>query len=242
MESSQIQTALIVEDIPEVNQWMAEMLAAVFPAITIYQAYTLKQAFHLLKHAPNYSRLSNDALKTDHPQIAPSSAYDLALIDLGLPDGCGLEIIEHCALHHPDMISIVVTIFEDDQHLFKALHQGAQGYLLKDLQPAVFQQNLRQIAQGEAVLSPLFVKKMLHYMRQIGLNRAISTQPVVLPLTPREKQVLGCIGRGLQVNETAQSLNISVHTVSSYIKEIYRKLNISSRAEAVLVAVQYGLI
>lgn len=242
MESSSIQTALIVEDIPEVNQWMAEMLATVFPAITIHQAYTLKQALHLLKNTAHYSRLSSDAVKTEHLHGAAHSPYDLALIDLGLPDGCGLDIIEHCALHHPDMLSIVVTIFEDDQHLFKALHQGAQGYLLKDLQPEVFQHNLRQIAQGEAVLSPLFVKKMLQYMRQIGLNRAISTQPVVLPLTPREKQVLGCIGRGLQVNETAESLSISVHTVSSYIKEIYRKLNISSRAEAVLIAVQYGLI
>jgi DNA-binding NarL/FixJ family response regulator len=220
-ESTGFRRALIIEDIPEVNGWMAQMILQVFPDMEIEQAYTLKQGNHLLKRGNH---------------------YDIALIDLGLPDGNGLDIIEYCTTHCPQVLTIVVTIFEDDQHLFKALQQGAQGYLLKDMEAKIFQHHLVQIAHGEAVLSPVFVKKMMQYMRQIGLNTATKSLPIVLPLTRREKEVLTYIGRGLSVNETAEKLGISSNTVASYIKDIYRKLNISSRAEAVLIALQYGLI
>ena len=214
-------TALVLEDIETANHWMAERLREIFPHIQVDQAFNLKQANHFLKL---------------------NAGYDIALIDLGLPDGDGLEIIDYCTQHSPQTITVVVTIFEDDQHLFKAIQQGAQGYLLKDMDETSFAQHLLQIAHGDSVLSPLFTKKIMQYMRQIGQNSAAKSLPIVLPLTRREKEVLACIGRGLSVSDTAQQLAISVHTVSSYIKEIYRKLDISSRAEAVLIALQYGLV
>lgn len=214
-------TALVLEDIETANHWMTDRLREIFPHIQVDQAFNLKQANHFLKL---------------------NAGYDIALIDLGLPDGDGLEIIDYCTQHSPQTITVVVTIFEDDQHLFKAIQQGAQGYLLKDMEESSFAQNLLQIAQGEWVLSPLFTKKIMQYMRQIGQNSVAKSLPIVLPLTRREKEVLACIGRGLSVSDTAQQLAISVHTVSSYIKEIYRKLDISSRAEAVLIALQYGLV
>ncbi len=214
-------TALVVEDIETANHWMVDRLREIFPHIQVDQAFCLKQANQYLK---------------------VNAGYDIALIDLGLPDGDGLEIIEYCTQHSPQTITVVVTIFEDDQHLFKAIQQGAQGYLLKDMDESSFAQHLLQIAQGESVLSPLFTKKLMQYMRQIGQNSVTKSLPIILPLTRREKEVLTCISRGLSVNDTAQQLAISVHTVSSYIKEIYRKLNISSRAEAVVIALQYGLV
>ncbi len=214
-------TALVLEDIETANHWMAERLREIFPHIQVDQAFNLKQANHFLKL---------------------NIGYDIALIDLGLPDGDGLEIIDYCTQHSPQTIMVVVTIFEDDQHLFKAIQQGAQGYLLKDMDETSFAQHLLQIAHGDSVLSPLFTKKIMQYMRQISQNSVAKSLPIVLPLTRREKEVLACIGRGLSVNDTAQQLAISVHTVSSYIKEIYRKLDISSRAEAVLIALQYGLV
>ena len=214
-------TALVLEDIETANHWMADRLREIFPHIQVDQAFNLKQANHFLK------------LNAD---------YDIALIDLGLPDGDGLEIIDYCTQHSSQTITVVVTIFEDDQHLFKAIQQGAQGYLLKDMEESSFAQHLLQIAQGEWVLSPLFTKKIMQYMRQIGQNSVAKSLPIVLPLTRLDKEVLACIGRGLSVSDTAQQLAISVHTVSSYIKEIYRKLDISSRAEAVLIALQYGLV
>ena len=213
--------ALVVEDIEDANHWMTDRLREIFPNIRVEQAFNLKQANQLLKLNP---------------------CYDIALIDLGLPDGDGLELIDYCTQYCFPTISVVVTIFEDDQHLFKAIQHGAQGYLLKDMEASTFAQNLLQIAQGEAVLSPLFTKKLMQYMRQVGQHSAAKSLPIILPLTKREKEVLACIGRGLAVSETAQQLNISVHTVASYIKEIYRKLSICSRAEAVIIALQYGLI
>lgn len=224
-------TALVLEDIETVNHWMADRLRDTFAHIQVDQAFNLKQAHQLLKSA---SHLDTTTVKAKH--------YDIALIDLGLPDGDGIEIIDYCTEHSAQTITVVVTIFEDDQHLFKAIQQGAQGYLLKDMEESSFAQNLLHIANGESVLSPLFTKKIMQYMRQIGQNSAAKSLPIILPLTRREKEVLACIGRGLSVNDTAQQLAISVHTVSSYIKEIYRKLNISSRAEAVFIALQYGLV
>jgi DNA-binding NarL/FixJ family response regulator len=201
--------ALIVEDIPEINHWLTEMVQHVFPTMIIHQAYDLRQA----------------------REILPSqSAYQLALIDLGLPDGCGIDLIHEIAISHPETVQIVTTIYDDDAHLFAALKAGANGYLLKDHTPELFQQHLR----------PSIARKMLAYF-QSGSATTKKT-PFTVALTLRETEVLGCIGRGMRIRQAAQMLHISEHTVSGYVKDIYRKLNISSRAEAALEADRRGLM
>lgn len=211
--------ALIVEDIPEINQWLTEMVRQVFPAMTVHQAFDLRQA----------------------REILPSqSAYQLALIDLGLPDGSGLDLIHEISTSHPETVQIVTTIYDDDAHLFTALKAGAQGYLLKDHTPEIFQQHLRQLEYGVPALSPSIARKMLAYFQSHSTTTK-KAQPTVA-LTLRETEVLGCIGRGMRISQAAQMLHISEHTVSGYVKDIYRKLNISSRAEAALEADRRGLI
>jgi DNA-binding NarL/FixJ family response regulator len=221
MGNKVIQTALILEDIVDVNAWIKQMLLETFEGIRIQQAYSLDEAKHLLM----------------------SQHYDLALIDLSLPDGKGIEVIDWLVQYSAETISVVVTIFEDDQYLLEAISHGAKGYLLKDLEPIVFKKHLENLIAGLYAFSPTMTQKLLNYVKtQEQLNQKKQQLIESLALTNREKQVLIHIAKGQQVSEIAYELGLSSHTVSGYVKEIYRKLHISSRAEAALLAKQYGLI
>ena len=216
-----IRTALILEDIQEVNAWIKQMLLETFSGIRIQQVYSVKEA----------------------KQSLLSQYYDLALIDLSLPDGKGTEVIDWLAQHSVNTLSVVVTIFEDDQYLFEAICHGAKGYLLKDLEPTIFQQHLKNLIAGIHAFSPSMTQKLLNYVKtHEQLNQQKQQAIQSLTLTNREKQVLVYIAKGYQVAEIAYELKLSSHTISGYIKTIYQKLHISSRAEAALLAQQYGLI
>ncbi len=211
---------LIVEDQLEISQWLLEMVGQVYPIYTVQCAASLQDARQRIRLDP---------------------APVLALIDLGLPDGSGVDLIREMAISHPDTQLIVVTIYDDDSHLFDALAAGAQGYLLKDQTDSVFQQHLKLLAEGIPALSPSIARRMLSYFHA-SPERAATPKPASLtPLTPRETDVLSCIGRGMRISQAAKTLHISEHTASGYVKDIYRKLNISSRAEAALEADRRGL-
>ena len=216
-----IRTALILEDIQEVNAWIKQMLLETFSGIRIQQVYSVKEA--------------KQSLLSQH--------YDLVLIDLSLPDGKGTEVIDWLAQHSANTLSVVVTIFEDDQYLFEAICHGAKGYLLKDLEPTLFQQHLKNLIAGIHAFSPSMTQKLLNYVKtHEQLNQQKQQAIQSLTLTNREKQVLVYIAKGYQVAEIAYELKLSSHTINGYIKTIYQKLHISSRAEAALLAQQYGLI
>ena len=221
MGINMIRTALILEDIQEVNAWIKQMLLETFAGIRIQQVYSVKEA--------------KQSLLSQH--------YDLVLIDLSLPDGKGTEVIDWLAQHSVNTLSVVVTIFEDDQYLFEAICHGAKGYLLKDLEPTIFQQHLKNLIAGIHAFSPSMTQKLLNYVKTHDqLNQEKQQAIQSLTLTNREKQVLVYIAKGYQVAEIAYELKLSSHTISGYIKTIYQKLHISSRAEAALLAQQYGLI
>lgn len=204
---------LIVEDTLEAREWMAQTLCQVFPhtqtclAASAGEAHTLLEANH----------------------------FDLALIDLQLPDGNGTDLIARLNEQQPHALCIVVTIYDDDQHLFPALQAGAGGYLLKDMPGEQFVRRLQGIAQGEPPLSPAIARRLLSHFGQIA------TAPVH-NLSPREEEVLSLIAKGIKLTEAAEILSISPHTASDHVKSIYRKLNISSRAEATLEAARLGLV
>lgn len=209
-----MKTALILEDVIDSQIWLSQALTAVFPAITLSCVGSLSEARTWL---------------SIHP------APELALIDLGLPDGSGVELISQLNRNAPQTLLIVASIFDDDKHLFPALRAGAQGYLLKDQPQAQIIELLKGIAEGRPPLSPPVARKMLGYFQP-------QTKPEHVSLTDRENEVLRCIAKGLTLPETARLLGISAYTVSDYVKAIYRKLNVSSRAEAAITAQQMGII
>ncbi len=209
-----MKTALILDDVPDSQIWLSQALTSAFPGIQLSTADNLKEARVWLTSQP---------------------APELALIDLGLPDGSGTELIAELNRSAPQTLCIVASIFDDDQHLFPALRAGAQGYLLKDQPLPQIIDLLKGIVEGRPPLSPAVARKMLGYFKP-------GPQPDHEQLTDRETEVLRCIAKGLTLPETARLLNLSPHTVSGYVKDIYRKLNVSSRAEAALTARNLGLV
>ena len=206
--------ALILEDIADMQLWHESVLHEVFPGIHCRKVASVAAALALVPH----------------------ENYDLGLIDLGLPDGSGVEVIRALREWLPDSLSVVVTIFDDNEHLFPALKAGAQGYLLKDQTREQFVQRLRSIADGEPPLSPAISRKLLTHFG------SLSQQEPDTRLTDREQEVLLLISKGLTLPRVAKLLEISRNTTAGYVKAIYRKLNISSRAEAVLEAGRFGLL
>lgn len=207
-------TAFILEDIPESQAWLTAALNESFPLIAINTAMTIADALEKLPQLPK---------------------IDIALIDLGLPDGSGLKIIEWLNRHSPETLCVVASIFDDDKHIFPAIRAGAHGYLLKDQPTTAIVQALNGIVTGQPPLSPAIARKLLNHFH------APQTTPHEI-LTEREKEVLSIIAKGMTMAETAKMLGITRNTIAGYIKDIYRKLNVSSRAEAALSAQRMGLI
>lgn len=219
---------LIVEDQGDTRAWLGRMLASAFDGIAVSEADTLRAARDWI--ATHRAALSNEA-----------GARHIVLVDIGLPDGSGIDLVRELARNHPAVTPIVTTIYDDDHHLFDAIAAGAQGYLLKDQHPDTLIEYLHRIDAGEPPLSPSIARRMLQHF-----SRSRPPAPVAIPaeevLTAREMDVLRLLGRGLRVNEAAHALGLTPHTVAGYVKTVYRKLNISSRAEAALEAARRGLV
>ena len=164
---------------------------------------------------------------------------DVALIDLGLPDGDGTELIADLARRSRHTSILVVTIFGDEAHVVRALQAGAHGYLLKDTPTAEFGRAIRAVSEGAAPLSPQVARYLL---RSFAAPRMDAQRWLVEPLTPREKDVLMAVSQGLSVPETARRLDVAPSTVAAHIKSIYGKLAVHSRVEAVNQARARGLI
>lgn len=208
-----MKNGFVLEDVPEARDWMSHALREVFPEIRVHSTGLIDEAARMLAEA----------------------GYDIALIDLNLPDGSGIDIIRQIRSLHPHTLCIVVTIYDDDQHMFPALQAGAQGYLLKSQSREHFITRLRGIMDGEPPLSPAIARRLLTYFHPEQAADDVK-------LTGREKEVLTLIGKGIKLAAVAEMLGITHNTAAGYVKDIYRKLNISSRSEAALEATRMGLI
>lgn len=216
--------ALVLDDNRETRDWIAETLAGALAGAQIDTASSCAQARALL-------------------QGPAARAYDFALIDLELPDGPGLDILRLIAQHLPQTQPVVITIFDDDATLFEALAAGAAGYILKGVKTAGLVEQFRRIEAGEPPISPRIAQRILsHFKTASAPPRPASPATTGPALTAREQEVLRYLGKGLTVAEIGARLGISANTCATHTKAIYRKLNISSRAEAALAAERRGLI
>ena len=211
---------LIVEDRPDTRAWLEGVVADAFPDMAVATAASLRDARRLLaEHA-----------------AAPAFRLTLALIDLGLPDGSGVDLIGEVAEAFPDALPVVATIYDDDQHLFDSLAAGAQGYVLKKEDLETVAACLRRIDSGEPPLSPSIARRVLDRLRPQPSRPRDDAG-----LSPRETEVLTLLARGLSGPEAARAIGLKPQTVAGYVKVIYQKLHVSSRAEAVLAAAERGL-
>lgn len=216
---SVVRQVLIVEDIVPLRRALADRAATVFGVSQVAEAGSLAGARDWLRRQR----------RVEQPLIA--------LIDLGLPDGSGNELIAELA-SDSNATCIVTTIFDDDGNVMRALGAGAQGYLLKGEDISVIEERLRGLERGEVAVSPQIARRLLERFR----TPAVVEPEVDIALTQRESEVLRAIGRGLTIPETAHALEIGAQTVGTHVKNIYRKLNIASRAEAAIEASKRGLV
>lgn len=177
------------------------------------------------------------------------SRADVYLVDLGLPDMSGIEVIKHATKTYPDCDAIVVTVFGDDTNVIESIEAGATGYVLKDSSYREILDCIRTIRHGGAPVSPLIARKILKKFhtdnRTIISDQIISEhppQPEIEALTDRETQILRALSKGLSFNEIGEMHTISPHTVARHVKKIYRKLAVHSRGEAVYEATKMGII
>ena len=225
-----MQTVLVLEDFADTRIWLCEVLHEAFADIEITEAATVQQAKTLLE----------------------KQNFDLALIDLNLPDGSGIDVIKEISARSPTTYCVVATIFDDDQHLFSALQAGAQGYLLKEQPKEQFIKNLSGLLHGEPPLSPPIARKILRHFQSSAGTQAIEEMPTkvqapdkynpAVNLSAREEEILTLVAKGFKRNEIGPMLGISPHTVATHLKTIYSKLNVTSRAEATMEALRMGVV
>jgi DNA-binding NarL/FixJ family response regulator len=211
-----MENILLLEDLPEIRVWLRKLVLQVFPMAKIAEC----------------SRV-HDAL-----ELASAVKFDLALIDLGLPDGSGVQVVSKLRDVQPEAQSVVVTIHDDDEHLFPALQAGAFGYILKEQPRELITEQLQRISQGEPPLSPAIARRVMAHFAAKGRPQLAMSN---VSLTERETEVLLRVAKGFTLPEIGVQLGLSRHTIADYVKQIYRKLNVSSRAEAALEAQRMGL-
>lgn len=174
---------------------------------------------------------------------------DVYLVDLGLPDMSGTEVIKHALRTCAESDVLVITVFGDDAHIIESVEAGATGYVLKDSSAAEIVDCIRTLRAGGSPVSPVIARKLLQRFRlesrvaiapAVDVPAAVSTTKAVL--TQRETEILSLLGKGLSFSEIGESLHISSHTVAQHIKKIYRKLAVHSRGEAVYEATQMGIL
>lgn len=215
-------SALVIEDLSEPREWLVEVLPRALPGLRrVDAAATLAQARELLAQRH----------------------YNLALVDWSLPDGTAHDLIGELSRVTPPTLVVVATIHDDDSHVFPALQAGASGYVLKSQPRAVVEAQLQRIAQGEPPLSPSIALRVLSHFRKEAAPALSPSQLLGRPhLTDREVDVLRLMAKGYKAVEIGRLLELSTNTVNSYVRDIYGKLGISSRAEAALEASRRGLV
>lgn len=217
-----MQCTLIVEDLPDIRQWMADTVKAAFPRTAVVAVGRCEEGI----------------------RQALSRSFNLALIDMGLPDGRGLQVVQALRSHQPQAVPVVVSIHDADEHVFPALQAGAFGYLLKERPREELVAALQRIQLGEPPLSPAIARRVLNYFARNAARPVdwMRPDPDEVALNTRETEILQRVAKGYTLPEIAVQLGLSRHTVADYVKQIYRKLNVSSRAEAALEAARRGLV
>jgi DNA-binding NarL/FixJ family response regulator len=192
--------------------------------------------------------------------LLEAQPVDVVLLDLGLPDMNGVDVIRQAMRHHGCDV-LVVTMFDDDQHVLDSIEAGAAGYLLKDALPGSIVSSIHDLRNGGSPISPGIARNILDRFRLTlapartsaparAAASVIAAEPAAprlaptpgSPLTDRETELLRLTAKGLSFDTISDLMGISPHTVVAHVRKIYRKLAVHSRGEAVYEATQLGIL
>jgi DNA-binding NarL/FixJ family response regulator len=226
---------LIVEDDPQMRAFFSASVGRSPQLLLVSSVATVAEAKAVFNGAPQ--------------------GPDVLLVDLGLPDGSGLEVIRHARLSNPVCEALVISMFGDEDNVLASIEAGALGYIHKDAAPDDIAKTILEMKGGASPISPMIARRVLSKYRAMHSN--VPLAPVVAPhvavkgdamgggksiLSPREQEVLELIARGFSYTEIANLKNLSVHTIQTHIKSLYGKLEVHSKMEAVAEATRMGLL
>jgi len=210
----------LAEDIPPLAEAMKKKLAM--------------QTDFELKHVALNGRDLIEKLEQDHN-------IDLILMDIKMPEMDGIEATKHVNNRWPQIKVIICTVFDDDEHIFKAILAGASGYIMKDEQPSALFRGIHECLEGGAPMSPAIARRSLELLRKGGFTEKTEEQSDY-NLSKRETEILEQLSKGLTYTIIADNLFISPNTVRKHIENIYKKLQVTNKTEAIKVAGKSGLI
>jgi DNA-binding NarL/FixJ family response regulator len=215
-DEKQRYSAIVVDDDVILRQRLSAILTGAGDFVVLGEAGTVAEGVDLVARAPQ-----------------------LALVDLGLPDGHGIEVIAALRAQVPAAKALVISVFEDRASVLGAFRAGADGYLLKDTPDDQMLAHVRETLAGETPISARAAGHLLSFVRAEQRQQPAADAP---SLSPREKELLEHLARGLARKEVARQMGISHFTVGEYLQSIYRKLSVNSRGEAVYEALRARLI
>jgi DNA-binding NarL/FixJ family response regulator len=193
----------------------------------------------LLSATPDLEVVGEATSGEEAIRLADSLQPDVILMDIRMPGVNGIEATRQIQHASPHIRILIVTMFEDDASVFTAMRAGARGYLLKDAQKADMLAAIRAVGRGEAMFSPAIAARLIDYFA--GLHPA-SAPPQAFPeLTEREREILTLIAQGRNNTEIANRLVLSPHTVRNYVSNVFSKLQVADRAQAIIRAREAGL-
>jgi DNA-binding NarL/FixJ family response regulator len=206
---------MIVEDRHETREGLAALIDGT-------EGYQCVARFRSMEDALAGMRLP-------HPHVA--------LMDIGLPGMSGIEGVRVLRARYPDLLVLMLTVYDDDERIFDALCAGACGYLLKKTPPARLLEGLKEVVDGGAPMTPDVARRVVTLFREVRPPTRAD-----YALTPHEIRLLKLLTDGHNYQTAATELGISVHTVSFHLRQIYAKLQVHSKTEAVAKALKHGLL
>lgn len=217
----------LVEDDPRVHASLAAAIAAAPDMTLVWAETTRAAALAAVERLP----------------------VDVLLVDLGLPDGSGIDVIRTAHQRWPACNVMVSTIFGDEMHVVQSIEAGARGYLLKDSPASTMAEEIRRLHAGGSPISPLIARLILARLRSDApapdVPAARETGGAAKPavsMSPRETEVLELITKGFTYEEIARRLGVTRHTVQTFVRRIYAKLEVGSKIEAINAAREQGLL
>ncbi|AXV84355.1 response regulator [Ralstonia solanacearum] len=198
-----------------------------------------------LESAPDMRLTGVAGSRAEGLALLDGAPADVLLVDLGLPDGSGIDVIEAAARQWSACSIMVSTNFGDETHVMRSIEAGAAGYLLKDSSAARILNEIRSLASGGSPISPIIARQILARFRQggaRGTTSEVSASESSPLLSAREKEVLDLITKGFTAQEIAKLMALSHFTVRTFVRRIYSKLKVTSKAEAIYEARTLGLL
>lgn len=194
--------------------------------------------YNLLESSPGFTCVGAFAHCERAVENIEETRPDVILMDIEMPAVSGIEAVKRLKKNFPDVKILMETIFEDDDKIFQCICNGAQGYILKNTPPVQILESIKEIYEGGAPMSPVIASKVLSIFKS---NLSANSNDL-FNLSSREKEILKCLVEGMSYKIIAATCFISADTVNGHIKNIYKKLQVHSKGEAVAKAIRKRII